>query len=85
MQQYLGNFKLSDTDTLSIRFCGEQLCIRQNGQPGDGYKMIFEDIATFSVAEVPNAVLKIILDKEGKVDALELAQGGRKQRLPKLN
>ncbi len=85
MQQYLGNFKLSDTDTLTIQFCGEQLCIRQNGQPGEVYKMIFEDIATFSVTEVPNAVIKIIRDKEGKVDALELEQGGRKRRLPKLN
>ena len=85
LEQYLGNFILGDADTLTIRFCGEQLCIRQNGQPGEGYKMIFEDTATFSVAEVPNAVLRIIRDKEGKVDALELEQGGRKQRLPKVN
>ena len=85
MQQYLGNFILNGTDTLTIRFCGEQLCIRQNRQPGDGYKMIFEDIATFSVAEVPNAVIKIMRDIEGKVDALELEQEGRKLRLPKIN
>lgn len=85
MQLYLGDYKLSDKDTLTIRFCGEQLCIRQNGQPGDGFKMTFEDSTTFSVNEVPDAVLKIIRNKEGKIEALELAQGGQKRKLPKLN
>ncbi|MFM9908084.1 MAG: serine hydrolase domain-containing protein [Chitinophagaceae bacterium] len=85
MQQYLGDYKLSNTDTLTIRFCGEQLCIRQNGQSGDGFKMTFEDMVTFTVAEVPNAVIRIIRDKDGKVEALELEQGGQKRNLPKLN
>ena len=84
LKKFVGNFKLLQ-DTLTIKFCGKNLCIIQNGQPGEGYKMIFSDISTFGVAEVPDANFRVLYNKEGMVDAMELTQGGRKLRLSKLN
>ena len=84
LQQYVGDYKM-DKDTLTIHFCGEELCIRQNSQPGDGFKMKFSNNASFTVIEVPNAIISILRNKEGKIDALELTQDGNTRRLPKLN
>lgn len=42
LQQYTGNYQLGK-DTLTIKFIGEDLGLQQNGQPTNGYKMIFSD------------------------------------------
>jgi hypothetical protein len=81
---YTGNFQLMK-DTLTILFCGENLCVQQNGEPKNGYQMYFSDFNNFSMSEVPNAAFTIIKNAEGKVEALELKQGGVKIRLPKIN
>ena len=48
LSNYVGKFLLGK-DTLSIAICGEQLCIQQNGQPANGYTMIFSSSTEFSV------------------------------------
>ena len=84
LQQYLGNYLLMK-DTITILFCGDDLCIQQNGEPKPGYKMLFSDFRNFSIREVPNAAFTVIRDAEGKVEALELKQGDFNTQLPKIN
>ena len=83
MQQYIGNFLLIK-DTLTISFCGSDLCIQQNHQPATGYQMFFSDNSNFSIREVPNAFFTVITNAAGKVEALQLKQGGANMRLPKI-
>lgn len=83
LQQFVGNFLLGK-DTLSISFCGNDLCIQQNGQPPAGYQMVFSDNHNFSVREVPNAAFTILRNAAGKVEALQLKQGSVNVRLPKI-
>lgn len=83
LSMYTGKFLLG-SDTLEISKCGNSLCIRQNGQPEDGYKMTFGSNVLFSVKEVPDATLSILF-KEGKVDALEINQRGMKIPAKKVN
>jgi hypothetical protein len=81
MQQFLGNFLLQK-DTLTISFCGDGLCLRENHQPG--YQMFFSDNSNFSIREVPNAFFTVMRNAAGKVEALQLKQGGANIRLPKI-
>ena len=83
LEKYAGNYLLVK-DTLSIRFCGDQLCIWQNNQPANGYKMIFGSPVEFSAKEVPNASILILLDSAGKAEALEINQNGAKVRANKI-
>ena len=83
LQQFVGKFLLQK-DTLSISFCGNDLCIRQNGQPPAGFQMLFSDNSNFSIREVPNAFFTIVSDAAGKVEALQLKQGAANLRLPKI-
>ena len=83
LQQFVGNFLLQK-DTLSISFCGNYLCIRQNGQPPTGYQMLFSDNSNFSIREVPNAFFTVLRNAAGKVEALQLKQGTANLRLPKI-
>lgn len=83
LQKYVGSYQLMK-DTFSIKLCGNNLCLQQNGEPIDGYKMMFADYDTFSIKEEPNAEFKILRSKEGIIDALQLKQGGNTLRLPKL-
>jgi len=83
LQQLVGNFLLVK-DTLSISFCGTDLCIRQNGQPAAGYKMFFSDNSNFSIREVSNAFFTVVKNAAGKVEALQLKQGTANLRLPKI-
>jgi len=82
--QYLGKYLLVK-DTLTILFCGDNLCIQQNGEPKTGYQMYFTDYNNFSIREVPNAAFTILRNAEGKVDALQLKQGGATMRVQKIN
>lgn len=75
LAKYVGNYLLFN-DTISIRFCGEKLCIRQNGQPAGGYEAIFSSSTEFSVAEIPNASIRMLF-KDEKVNSFELTQGGK--------
>ncbi len=83
LQQYIGSYKLMN-DTLSISFCGEELCIQQNGQPIVGYKTIFTDKNSFSIAEVPDAIFSPVRNDAGKITGLQLKQGGRTSQWPRL-
>ena len=83
MQQYVGNFLLVK-DTLTISFCGDVLCLQQNRQPPKGYQMFFSDNSNFSIREVPSAFFTVIRNTAGKVEALQLKQGGADLRLPKI-
>lgn len=83
LSNYTGKYLLGN-DTLSIDICGERLCIWQNGQPADGYTMIFSSATEFSVKEIPDATVKFLY-KEGKTDALEISQGGMKIPAKKVN
>lgn len=83
LQQYAGNYQLGK-DTLNVKFIGNDLVLQQNGQPSNGFKMIFSDNNSFSVSEEPSAAFKVLRNAEGKVDALELKQNGGTMRLPKM-
>lgn len=83
LQLYVGNYLLVK-DTLTIKFSGDDLVLLQNGEPASGYKMIFSDNNSFTVQEVPDATLRVLRNAAGKVDALELKQGGV-MRLPKVD
>ena len=83
LRQYAGDYQMMN-DTLTISFCGKELCIQQNHQPATGYKMIFSDNSNFAVKEVPDANFTVLRDKDGKVEALQLKQGGTSIRLPKM-
>ena len=71
-------------DTLKINFCGKDLCIRQNSDMENIYKIYFSDFEHFSVTEVPDADFRTIRDAKGNIEALELKQRGNTIRLPKL-
>lgn len=83
LSNYVGKYLLGN-DTLSIAVCGENLCIRQNGRPADGYTMIFSTATEFSVQEIPDATVTFLYT-EGKVDALQINQGGMKIPAKKVN
>src|SRR6186713_1473877 len=69
-------------DTLTISFCGDALCLKESNQTS--YQMYFSDNSNFSIREVPNAFFTVIRNAAGKVDALQLKQGGANIRLPKI-
>jgi CubicO group peptidase (beta-lactamase class C family) len=79
---YVGNYLIA-TDTISLQMCGDNLCIRQNGEPAAGLKVIFSNGTSFTVAEVANASFTMQF-KEGKVSSFELVQGGQKLVVMKL-
>ena len=83
LQQLIGNFLLGK-DTLTISYCGAELCLQQNPEPVTGYQMFFSDYSNFSVREVPNAFFTLIRNAAGKVEALQLKQGSFNVRLPKI-
>ncbi len=83
LEKYTGNYLLGK-DTLSIRFCGEQLCVWQNNQPSDGFKMIFSSPTAFSAKEVPDVVISILLNNEGRAEGLEINQRGMKIKANKI-
>ena len=83
LTQYVGKF-LMQKDTLAILFCGDNLCIQQNGEPKPGFQLLFADASNFSVREVPNAAFTIIRNAAGKVEALQLKQGPANIRIPKI-
>ena len=84
LRLYTGNY-LMQKDTLTISFCGTNLCLQQNGEPQTGYEMLFADYGSFYIREEPGAYFKIIWDAAGKVEAMELKQNGGVFRLPKIN
>lgn len=83
LQQYVGSYNIMK-DTLSISFCGEGLCIQQNGQPPVGYKIIFTDKNSFSIAEVQAVQFRAIRNEAGKITGLQLEQGGRTSKWPRI-
>ena len=84
LQQFPGKYLLMK-DTLTILFCGDNLCIQQNGEPKTGFQMHFTGFNNFSIREVPNAAFTILRNAAGKVDALQLKQGEANLRLPKID
>ncbi|HLO81942.1 MAG TPA: serine hydrolase domain-containing protein [Chitinophagaceae bacterium] len=83
LDNFVGNFKLAN-DTLTVTICGDELCLRQNGQAEPGYKMIFTDNDNFSIREVPSASFKAIRNDKGYVESLQLLQNGLNLALPRL-
>ncbi len=75
LKKYVGNYLLFK-DTITISFCGETLCARQNGQPAAGLKIIFSNSTEFSIPEIPNAIIRMLF-KEERVSSFELTQGGK--------
>ena len=83
MSIYTGNYLLGK-DTITIFFCGDKLCVKQNGQPANGFNMIFNSATEFSVKDIPDASITFLY-KEGKADALEINQGGTKTIAKKID
>jgi CubicO group peptidase (beta-lactamase class C family) len=83
LTQFVGKFLLQK-DTLTILFCGDNLCILQNDQPKPGYQLFFSDFNNFSVREVPSAAFTVLRNTAGKVEALQLKQGTANMKLPKI-
>ena len=75
LAKYTGNYLLFK-DTISIKFCGETLCVWQNGQPAAGLKLVFTSSTECSISEIPNASIRMLF-KEGKTSSFELSQGGK--------
>ncbi|MES1217462.1 MAG: serine hydrolase domain-containing protein [Bacteroidota bacterium] len=84
MTKYVGNYLLG-TDTLSIKFCDDQLCIRQNNQPANGLKMIFSNETQFTAKEIPGIIVTVLFDSSQKVEGLEVNEGGTKTKANKIN
>ncbi|MEO5563499.1 MAG: serine hydrolase domain-containing protein [Chitinophagaceae bacterium] len=83
MQAYVGNYLLMK-DTFAVKLCGDQLCITQNNQPPGGFKMLFTSMSEASVKEVPGVSLKFLYNGEGKVDVMELNEGGGKMKCVRI-
>jgi hypothetical protein len=83
LEAYLGSY-LMTKDTFSVSFCGDDLCIRQNGNPPAGLKMIFSSATEASMNEVPNVLINFIYNEEGKVDALEVNEKGVRTRCKRI-
>lgn len=84
LQLLVGRYQLMK-DTLSISFCGEELCIQQNNEPPGGYQMYFSDNSNFTIKEVADAQFRVLKNAEGKVEALQLKQGAMTIRVVKLD
>jgi CubicO group peptidase (beta-lactamase class C family) len=82
--RYLGKFKLM-SDTLTVLRCGNEICLYQTGQPGNGYQMLFADKDNFSIMEVPNAFFTAIRNEKDEVVSLTLKQGGKNIILSRIN
>lgn len=80
---YAGNYKLNQ-DTITLKLMGHKLVIQQNGQPAEGYEAIFSDLNSFSLAEVPGALFKVMRTANGEINSLQLKQGGATYTLPRL-
>ncbi|WP_290794104.1 serine hydrolase domain-containing protein [Flavihumibacter sp. UBA7668] len=80
---YAGNYQLNK-DTITLKLIGTKLVIQQNGQPAEGYEVIFSDMNSFSLMEVPGANFKVMRNANGEVISLELKQGGGTFVLPRM-
>jgi CubicO group peptidase (beta-lactamase class C family) len=80
---FAGNFQLM-SDTITLKVCDEGLCIQQNGQPANGFACIFSNNQSFIIREVQGAAFTAIYNAEGKIDALELKQGGNTIKLLRM-
>ena len=79
----VGNYQL-DKDTFTLKLCPEGLCIQQNKQPANGYACLFQDNHSFTIQEVGNVAFTVRYNAAGKVEALELKQGGMLMRLARM-
>ena len=79
----VGNYQMNK-DTITLKLCPEGLCIQQNKQPANGYACMFQDNHSFTIREVDNAKFTVLYDAGGKVEALELKQGGMTLKLPRM-
>lgn len=83
LKAYAGKYLLIK-DTLSFSFCDKSLCVQQNGQPADGYELIFNSMNSASIREVPNVTLTFLYNGEGKIETLEVNEGGGKTNCPRI-
>ena len=83
LQAYSGNF-LMVKDTLAFSFCGEELCVSQNGNPPNGYKLIFTSSRLAYIKEVPGVSITFMSNAAGKVDAVEVNEFGTKTRCVRI-
>jgi CubicO group peptidase (beta-lactamase class C family) len=72
---YSGSYLLG-TDTISLTICGDNLCVRQNGEPSGGLTAVFGNAVTFSIPEIPNANFTMLF-KDGRIGSFELVQNGQ--------
>ncbi len=79
----VGNYQM-DKDTITLKLCPEGLCIQQNKQPANGYACMFQNNHSFTIQEVGNAAFTVLYNAAGKVEALQLKQGGMVLRLPRM-
>jgi CubicO group peptidase (beta-lactamase class C family) len=84
LQLYTGSYLLVK-DTLSVSFCGEELCIRQNGNPPYGLKMIFGTMTEASMTEVQNLIIRFVRNEDGKVGVMEVVENGAVMRCGRVN
>ncbi len=84
LQLYVGNY-LMINGTLTLKFCGTNLCLQQNGEPKAVFNISFTDNTNFHLSQEPGANFKIIRNVAGKIEAMELKQNGNTLRLPKVD
>jgi len=69
---------------LTIKLASNELVMQENGQPANGFKLIFSNNTNFTIPETPSAAFRMLTNAAGKVDALELKQSRETYRLPKM-
>ena len=80
-----GNYKIMN-DTITLKLHQDGLRLRHSREPDDWIvTCIFQDNQNFSVREIPNAAFRILYNAAGKVEALELKQGGGTMKLPRMD
>ena len=81
LKDYVGEYQLSPTFSMTIRIDGDKLTVQATGQGVDGV-LPYEGDKFFS--KRVGAQIEFTRGADGKVDAMILHQGGRDMKAPRL-
>lgn len=84
LRRLCGTYQLMQ-DTIILQLCGENLCMKEAGEPGNGYQTYFTDPDTFIIREQPNILFRILRDGTGKMESIEMQQNRMKVKMKKIS
>ena len=76
--------EVRNDDANRVLRTNDDLCIRQNGNPPNGLKLLFGTNRQAWVSSLPGITITFTSDAAGKIDAMELNEMGEKSRWPKI-